>query len=61
MRSRSLIDPDLNAAQPPSTGGEVDTYQRVRRTLDDALAELELELDLETLLIDARARVWSPL
>jgi hypothetical protein len=43
MRPRTLIDvrEDGKAATPVLS----DTYDRVRRTLDDALAELELPAD----------------
>lgn len=40
MRSRSLIDVDAIATGPVPRV-EDKTYERVRRTLDDALAELE--------------------
>ena len=46
MRPRTLIDSDNN----PLELHHEDTYERVRRTLDDALAELELEIELEELL-----------
>jgi hypothetical protein len=44
MRSRALprFSMDLADERPSPK----DTYERVRRTLDDALAELELPLDL---------------
>ena len=40
MRPRALIEIGDDRPSPS------DTYERVRRTLDDALAELELPLDL---------------
>jgi hypothetical protein len=41
MRPRAII-PDLHQEPPPSS--HPDTYERVRRTLDEALAELQLPL-----------------
>lgn len=46
MRSPSLIVDLQNAGVPPA---REETFERVRRTLDDALAELELEIELEEL------------
>jgi hypothetical protein len=43
MRSLSLIDVDAQTAKVPLQQ-RADTYEQVRRTLDDALAELEREL-----------------
>lgn len=42
MRSRSLIELDLNTGPVPRV--EDSTYEHVRRTLDDALAELERDV-----------------
>ena len=44
MRSPTLITDTRSAA---ASREESQTYEQVRRTLDDALAELELEIDLE--------------
>jgi hypothetical protein len=44
MRSRSLIDVDVHATGPILRIVEEGTYERVRRTLDDALAELDDDL-----------------
>jgi len=38
---------DLHEEHPASPRAMQDTYERVRRTLDDALAELELPLDAD--------------
>jgi hypothetical protein len=46
MRPRTLIVDTRSAARVPAPE-ESETYEHVRRTLDDALAELELEIDLE--------------
>ena len=46
MRPRTLIVDTRSAARVPAPE-ESQTYEHVRRTLDDALAELELEIDLE--------------
>jgi len=43
MRSPSLIDIDSTTSKIPLAQRN-DTYEQVRRTLDDALAELELEM-----------------
>jgi hypothetical protein len=43
MRSLSLIDVDAQTAKIP-LAHRADTYEQVRRTLDDALAELESEI-----------------
>ena len=40
MRPRALIE--IGEERPSPT----DTYERVRRTLDDALAELELPMEM---------------
>jgi hypothetical protein len=45
MRPRSLIV-DLFPTSPEALHRQ-ETYERVRRTLDDALAELELDTDSE--------------
>jgi hypothetical protein len=45
MRPRSLIVDLRNASLPQAA--ENQTYEQVRRTLDDALAELELEIELD--------------
>jgi hypothetical protein len=42
MRPRTLLGEVQNDLNPPA---RPDTYERVRRTLDDALAELELPSD----------------
>jgi hypothetical protein len=44
MRSLSLIDIDAITSKVP-LAQRADTYEQVRRTLDDALAELEREMD----------------
>jgi hypothetical protein len=41
MRQRTLLG-DIN--QEGSTSAPCDTYERVRRTLDEALAELQMPL-----------------
>jgi hypothetical protein len=46
MRSLSLIDIDATTSKIP-LAQRADTYEQVRRTLDDALAELEREMDRE--------------
>lgn len=45
MRARTLIE----SQNPMPVSHREDTYERVRRTLDDALAELELEIELDEL------------
>jgi hypothetical protein len=47
MRPRSLIVDTRSASPSLTTPNDDRTYESVRRTLDDALAELELEIDLE--------------
>lgn len=47
MRPRTLIDSNN---RNPLELRQQDTYDRVRRTLDDALAELELEIELDEIL-----------
>ena len=44
MRSMSGI---IEQVSPPEPRRELSTYDHVRRTLDEALAELELDLELE--------------
>ena len=51
MRPRSLIV-DLFPTSPEALRRQ-ETYERVRRTLDDALAELELDTDHEDKSADA--------
>jgi len=46
MRPRSLIVDTRNALPIPAPQDN-QTYERVRRTLDDALAELELDIELD--------------
>jgi hypothetical protein len=46
MRSLSLIDIDATTSKIP-LAQRADTYEQVRRTLDDALAELEREIERE--------------
>jgi hypothetical protein len=43
MRQRTMIEVREDHTTAPRA--LLDTYERVRRTLDDALAELELPLD----------------
>jgi hypothetical protein len=53
MRARTLIDADVHAATPaPAPRIEDGTYERVRRTLNEALAELEAEGALEEAELD---------
>lgn len=45
MRPRTLlsdVQPDTRTPARPSNRNESDTYERVRRTLNEALAELQL-------------------
>ncbi len=44
MRSLSLIDVDVHSTGPIPRVVEDATYERVRRTLDDALAELDSDV-----------------
>ncbi len=48
MRSRPQPEPNPNPVTPPA---REDTYARVRRVLDEALAELELMRDEEERLL----------
>lgn len=61
MRSRRLLDELHQDVTPPS---RPDTYARVRRTLDEALAELQLPIvdkdDTGLILKVAAATVTAP-
>jgi hypothetical protein len=50
MRSPSLIDLDATTAKVPLFR-RADTYEQVRRTLDEALADLEQETELSDLAV----------
>jgi len=42
MRPRTLLSDVQQETRTPARPGNHDTYERVRRTLDEALAELQL-------------------
>ena len=44
MRPRTLLSDIQQETRPPVRPGQNDTYERVRRTLDEALAELQLPM-----------------
>ena len=46
MRPRTLLGDVQQDPRTPPRPSTHDTYERVRRTLDDALAELEISLEL---------------
>ena len=60
MRQRRLIEPDLAPAEDPTWPDNPETDERLRRTVDDALDQLDLPTGERELPPERRAPIPRP-